>query len=40
MLTSQGWYHGDNSTTSEKSCRNVSAFLERELLDKLRSRQG
>jgi uncharacterized membrane protein YhaH (DUF805 family) len=40
MLTSQGWYRGDNSTTSAKSCGNVSAFIQRELLDKLPSRRG
>ena len=35
MLTAYGWYLGDNSTTSEKTCRSVSQFLQRELLDKL-----
>jgi hypothetical protein len=35
MLTAYGWYLGDNSTTSEKTCHSVSQFLQRELLDKL-----
>jgi hypothetical protein len=35
MLTTYGWYHGENSTTSEKSCKSVASFLQRELLDKL-----
>jgi hypothetical protein len=35
MLTAYGWYFGDNSTTSEKTCRSISQFLQRELLDKL-----
>jgi hypothetical protein len=35
MLTTYGWYLGDNSTTSEKTCRSVGQFLQRELLDKL-----
>jgi hypothetical protein len=35
MLTTYGWYTGDNSTTSEKMCHSVSEFLQRELLDKL-----
>jgi uncharacterized membrane protein YhaH (DUF805 family) len=35
MLTAYGWYVGDNSTTSEKMCRSVGQFLQRELLDKL-----
>ncbi|HMK78117.1 MAG TPA: hypothetical protein VK438_00635 [Xanthobacteraceae bacterium] len=35
MLTAFGWYWGDNSTTSEKSCESVAGFLQRELLDKL-----
>jgi len=40
MLTSQGWYRGDNSTTYDKSCKNVGAFIQRELLDKLPPRQS
>jgi uncharacterized membrane protein YhaH (DUF805 family) len=40
MLTSEGWYRGDNSTTFEKSCKNVGAFIQRELLDKLPPRQS
>jgi len=40
MLMSQGWYREDTSTTSEKSCRNVGAFIQRELLDKLPPRQS
>jgi hypothetical protein len=35
MLTTYGWYRGENSTTSEKSCNSVANFLQRELLDKL-----
>jgi uncharacterized membrane protein YhaH (DUF805 family) len=35
MLTAYGWYFGDNSTTSEKMCRSIGQFLQRELLDKL-----
>ncbi|APO56882.1 hypothetical protein LUI11_33445 [Bradyrhizobium diazoefficiens] len=35
MLTTYGWYRGENSTTSEKSCKSVANFLQRELLDKL-----
>jgi hypothetical protein len=35
MLMSQGWYRGDTPTTYEKSCKNVGAFIQRELLDKL-----
>jgi hypothetical protein len=35
MLTTYGWYRGENSTTSEKSCMSVANFLQRELLDKL-----
>ncbi len=40
MLTTFGWYQGDNSTTSEKSCKNVGAFIQRELLDKLPPRRS
>jgi hypothetical protein len=40
MLTTSGWYHGDNATTSEESCKHVGAFIPRELLDKLPSRKG
>jgi hypothetical protein len=40
MLTAYGWYHGNNSVTSEQSCVSVRAFLQRELLDKLHSAQG
>lgn len=36
MLTTFGWYRGENSTTSEETCKNVADFLRRELLDKLR----
>jgi hypothetical protein len=35
MLTTYGWYSGENSTTAEKSCKSVANFLQRELLDKL-----
>jgi hypothetical protein len=35
MLTTSGWYRGDNSTTSEESCENVAHFLQQELFDKL-----
>jgi len=35
MLTAYGWYRGENSTTSEDTCKNVADFLRRELLDKL-----
>jgi hypothetical protein len=35
MLTTYGWYHGDNSTTPEKSCKSAGDFIQRELLDKL-----
>ena len=35
MLTTYGWYRGENSTTSEETCRSVGDFLRRELLDKL-----
>lgn len=35
MLTTYGWYRGENSTTSEETCRSVADFLRRELLDKL-----
>jgi hypothetical protein len=35
LLTRQGWYRGDNSTTSEQSCKSVADFLQRELLGKL-----
>jgi hypothetical protein len=37
MLTTYGWFRGENSTTSEKSCKSVANFLQRELLDKLGS---
>jgi uncharacterized membrane protein YhaH (DUF805 family) len=40
MLTTFGWYHGNNSSTSEQSCSSIRAFLQRELLDKLRSAHG
>jgi uncharacterized membrane protein YhaH (DUF805 family) len=35
MLTTYGWYRGENSTTSEETCRSVADFLRRELLNKL-----
>lgn len=35
MLTTYGWYRGDNSTTPEISCKSVAGFLKRELFDKL-----
>jgi hypothetical protein len=35
MLTTSGWYRGDNSTTSEESCKSVASFLQQELFDKL-----
>jgi hypothetical protein len=35
MLTTYGWYRGDNSTTPETSCKSVASFLQRELFDKL-----
>lgn len=35
MLTMLGWYRGSNTTTSEKSCRNVALFLHRALLDRM-----
>jgi hypothetical protein len=35
MLTTYGWYRGENSTTSEETCKSVADFLRRELLDKL-----
>jgi uncharacterized membrane protein YhaH (DUF805 family) len=38
MLTTSGWYRGDNSTTPEKSCNSVAGFLQRELFEKLPSR--
>jgi hypothetical protein len=37
MLTADGWYRGDNSSTPEKSCKSVGEFIQRELLDKLPS---
>jgi hypothetical protein len=37
MLTAYGWYRGDNSTTSEISCKSAGTFIQRELLDKLPS---
>jgi hypothetical protein len=40
MLTTFGWYQGDNSTTSEKSCKSVGTFIQRELLDKLPPRRS
>lgn len=40
MLTTYGWYRGENSTTSEKSCKSVANFLQRELLDKLTPGRG
>jgi hypothetical protein len=40
MLTTYGWYRGENSTTSEESCRSVADFLQRELLDKLPPRRS
>jgi hypothetical protein len=40
MLTTYGWYHGDNSTTSEETCKNIGKFIQRELLDKLSSRKS
>jgi len=40
MLTTYGWYRGENSTTSEKSCKSVANFLQRELLDKLALGRG
>jgi len=36
MLTTLGWYRGENSTTSEETCKSVADFLRRELLDKSR----
>jgi hypothetical protein len=35
MATTYCWYRGENSTISEKSCKSVASFLQRELLDKL-----
>jgi hypothetical protein len=35
LLTTDGWFRGDNSSTPEKSCRSVGDFIQRELLDKL-----
>jgi hypothetical protein len=40
MLTTFGWYQGDNSTTSEKSCKSIGTFIQRELLDKLPPRRS
>jgi len=37
MLTTNGWYRGDNSSTPEKSCKSAGEFIQRELLDKLPS---
>lgn len=40
MLTTYGWYRGENSTTPEKACKSVANFLQRKLLDKLSLARG
>jgi hypothetical protein len=35
MLTSMGWFHGNNGVTSQMMCKSTDAFIQRELLDKL-----
>jgi hypothetical protein len=37
MLTAYGWYRGNNSATSENSCKSAGDIIQRELLDKLPS---